>query len=91
MSTEEQTPQIRRLAADNREQFRVRAQGPGKGFRAGLGPESGQRYSLDGFRWPWAQCVRYLCDEKPLHNGLRMESYDLIAHSDIQCLMNPHQ
>ena len=33
MSTEEQTPQIRRLAADNREQFRVRARERGKGSR----------------------------------------------------------
>ena len=58
---------------------------------AGLGPESGQRYSPGGFRWPWAQRVRYLCDEKPLHNGLLMEAYNQTAHSDIQFLMSPHQ
>ena len=58
---------------------------------AGLGPESGQRCSPGGFRWPWAQRVRCLCDEKQLHNGLRMEAYNLIAHSDIQCQMNLHQ
>ena len=51
-ATQEHPPQIGHLAAENREQFRVRAQGPGKGLRAGRGSESGQRYSLDGFRWP---------------------------------------
>ena len=57
VSTEEQTPQIRRLAADNRKQFRVRAQGPGKGLRAWRGSSSARldlpgdflrRWGLDG-------------------------------------------
>ena len=42
VSAQEQAPQIGRLAADNSEQFRVRAQGPGKGFRAGRGSGSAQ-------------------------------------------------
>ena len=42
VATEEQAPQIGRLAADNSEQFRVRAQGPGKGVRAGRGSGSAQ-------------------------------------------------
>ena len=40
VSPEKQPPQIRRLAAENREQFRVRVQGPGKGFRAWRGSGS---------------------------------------------------
>ena len=58
---------------------------------AGRGSEIGLRYSPDGFLPLWVQRVRCLCDGKQLHNGLRMEAYNLIAHSDIQCLMNLHQ
>ena len=50
---EKQTPQIWRLAADNRKQFRVRAAWAGNPPMAELGPESGLRYSPDGFRQPW--------------------------------------
>ena len=46
---QEQPPQIGRLVADNREQFRVRAQGPGKGFRAWHGSSS-ERYKLEAAR-----------------------------------------
>ena len=45
--------QIRRLATKNREQFRVRAAWAGNPPMAELGPESGLRYSPDGFRQPW--------------------------------------
>ena len=91
LSPEKQPPQIRHLAADNRKQFRVRAQGPGKEFRAWRGSGNEQRCSRGDFRWLRAQRVRCLCDEKQLHNGLRMEAYNLIVHSDIQFLMNLHQ
>ena len=53
--TQEQAPQIGRLAADNSEQFRVRAALAGNPPMAELGPESGQRYSLDGFLQLWAR------------------------------------
>ena len=49
VATEEQAPQIGRLAADNREQFRVRAQGPGKGLSAGRGSDSAQLGSRGDF------------------------------------------
>lgn len=52
---EKQPPQIRYLAAHNREQFGVRAAWAGSPSMAGLGPESGQRYSLDGFLQLWAR------------------------------------
>ena len=88
---QEQAAQIRHRITENREQFRVRAQGPGKEFRAWRGSGNEQRCSRGDFRWLRAQRVRCLCDEKQLHNGLRMEAYNLIAHSDIQCQMNLHQ
>ena len=50
---EKQTPQIWRLAADNRKQFRVRAQGPWKAVMAGRGSGSARLGSQDGFRQPW--------------------------------------
>ena len=40
VATEEQAPQIGRLAADNSVQFRVRAQGPWKAVMAGRGSGS---------------------------------------------------
>ena len=39
---EKQTPQIWRLAADNRKQFRVRATALGKGLSAGRGSGNGR-------------------------------------------------
>ena len=56
---QEQPPQIGRLVADNREQFRVRVQGPGKGFRAWRGSGSARLDSRDDFRWLWAQRGRH--------------------------------
>ena len=42
VATEEQAPQIGRLAAENREQFRVRATALGKGLSAGRGSGNGR-------------------------------------------------
>ena len=53
-ATQEQPPQIGRLVADSREQFRVRAQDPGKGFRAGRGSGNEQRCSRGDFQMRWA-------------------------------------
>ena len=47
--TQKHSPQIGRLAAENSEQFGVRAAWVGSPPMAELGPESGQRYSPDGF------------------------------------------
>ena len=58
---------------------------------AGRGSGNEQRCSRGDSPLLWAQRVRCLCDEKQLHNGLRMEAYNLIAHSGIQYLMNRHQ
>ena len=91
ISSQKKSAQIGHVWPDNREQFRVRAQGPGKEFRAWRGSGNEQRCSRGDFRWLRAQRVRCLCDEKQLHNGLRMEAYNLIVHSDIQFLMNLHQ
>ena len=55
ISSQKKSAQIGHLAADNREQFGVRAALAGSPPMAGLGPESGQRYSLDGFHRPWAR------------------------------------
>ena len=51
LSPEKQPPQIRRLAAENREQFRVRAQGLGKGLRAWRGSGNGQLLQEAGRSW----------------------------------------
>ena len=59
LSPEKQPPQIRRLAAENREQFRVRAQGPWKAVMAGRGSGSARLDSRDDFRWLWAQRGRH--------------------------------
>ena len=48
---QEQPPQIGRLVADNREQFRVRAQGLGKGLRAWRGSGNGQLLQEAGRSW----------------------------------------
>ena len=56
---QEQAAQIRHRITENREQFRVRAQGPWKAVMAGRGSGSARLDSRDDFRWLWAQRGRH--------------------------------
>ena len=80
---EKQTPQIRRLAAENRKQFRVRAQGLGKGLRAWRGSGNGQLLQEAGRSWifhksNWKEkhqisCIHLVIGiEHPRYNSFRL-------------------
>lgn len=59
VAAQKKSAQIGHLAAEKRKQFRVRAQGPGKGLRAWRESSSERLGSRGGFRWPWARRVRH--------------------------------
>ena len=82
-ATQEHPPQIGHLAADNREQFRVRAQGLGKGLRAWRGSGNGQLLQEAGRSWifhksNWKEkhqisCIHLVIGiEHPRYNSFRL-------------------